>query len=237
MNTSVGKYIGINQRVPFHVLDMGLMQYLQLGTVNREDLKQHMREFTKGENRVLKAAAYAFAILTKPDVLLSAYKKHIPYEAYIRLSDNERKTLILCLFSCTYPIAYDLLVSIASAFKVQSLVNKKFINQRLGSIYGSNRTLDIAIDALIPMAIELETIKRTKISIYELYLPFALNLPITTEAFIYADIKLSGSKSILIDDTMTRSWYMFRTISYNQSLHNKILKFSEAKIGGGYISI
>jgi hypothetical protein len=237
MNISGGKYIGINQRVPFHVLDMGLMQYLQFGDVNREDLKQHMREFTKGENRVSKAATYAYAILTKPDILLSSYKRHIPYETYIRLNDGERKTLILCLFASTYPIAYDLLVSIASAFKVQSQVNKKFINQRLGTIYGSNRTLDIAIDALMPMSIELEMIKRAKLSIYEIRPPFSLNLPITSEAFIYTDIKLSGSKSIVIDDIHTRSWYMFRNVSYNQLLHNKILKFSEGRIGGGYISI
>ena len=237
MNTSVGKYIGINQRVPFHVLDMGLMQYLQFSAVDREDLKQHMREFTKGENRVSKAAGYAYAILTKPEVLLSAYKKHIPYETYIRLSDSERKSLILCLFAITYPIVYDLLVSLASAFKVQSQVNKKFINQRLGANYGSNRTLDIAIDALIPMTIELETIWRSKMSIYELSSPNVLILPITMEAFVYTDIKLSGSKSILTDDILTRPWYMYRKVTYNRATHNKILKFSESRIGGGYISI
>jgi hypothetical protein len=237
MNTTAGKYIGINQRVPFQVLDAGLHQYLHSGLVSREDLKQHLREFTKGENRVSKAAKYAHTILSKPTVLLDFYKKYLTDEAYIRLSIQERKTLILCLFAYTYPIAYDLLTSLAAAFKVQPQVNKKFINQKLGAIYGSNRTLDIAIDALIPMLIELETIQRAKISIYELFPANTLNLTLTVESYIYTDIKLSGSKSILLDEIHSRPWYLFRSISYNQIHHCKILKFSEGRIGGGYINI
>lgn len=237
MNKTAGKYIGINQRVPFQVLDAGLHQFLSSGLVSRDDLKQHLREFTKGENRVSKAAIYAHSILTKPSVLLDVYKKHLTAESYIRMPLQERKTLILCLFVCTYPIAYDLLTALASAFKVQPQVNKKFINQRLGAIYGSNRTLDIAIDALMPMLIELETIQRAKISIYELSLPSKLDLPISIEAFIYADIKLSGSKSILAEEIRTRPWFIYRHLFYDKTLNNKIIKFSDSRIGGGYLSI
>ena len=43
------------------------------------------------------------------------------------------------------------LVALAAGFKVQNQINKAFINQKVAAIYGSNRTMDIALDALLPM--------------------------------------------------------------------------------------
>ncbi|RYE54545.1 MAG: hypothetical protein EOP48_12090, partial [Sphingobacteriales bacterium] len=157
--TTTGKYIGINQRVPFYVLDTAIVQYLKSGQVDKQDILAHITEFTKGENRAMKAANYVHQILTRQSRILSAFKKAISYDTYLKISPSDKKALVLCLVSLTYPITYDLLVSLATGFKVQTQINKAFINKKMAAIYGSNRTMDIAVDALLPMTIELDTIK------------------------------------------------------------------------------
>jgi hypothetical protein len=53
-------------------------------------------------------------------------------------------------------------------FKVQTHVSKKFISEKVKLVYGSNRGVDLAIDAMLPMIIELNTIKRDKVGIYSM---------------------------------------------------------------------
>jgi hypothetical protein len=106
----------------------------------------------------------------------------------------------------------------------------------MSAIYGSNRTLDIAIDALIPMIIELNTVKRTKVSIYELEAKKAIKNPFISELYIYTDIKLSGSKTILLDDLQFRPWFMYFAPALNLNKMS-ILKHSEGRVGGGYVGI
>jgi hypothetical protein len=106
----------------------------------------------------------------------------------------------------------------------------------MSAIYGSNRTLDIAIDALIPMIIELRTIKRTRMSIYEIEARKAIKNPFISELYIYTDIKLSGSKTILLDDLQIRPWYMYFEPVLNLDKMS-ILKHSEGRVGGGYLSV
>jgi len=235
MNTAT-KYIGINQRVPFQVLDQGLIRFLQTGMVDKGEIKQDMREFTKGENRVSKASLYANQILTRPKALLDLISK-MDFETYVKLPENERKAFVLALFAITYPIAHDLLIAMAKGYKAQPQINKKFISLKLSALYGSNRTLDIAIDALLPMLIELKTIQRAKRSIYELAPSYFITSPIVTEAYIYTDIFLSGSKSALVENLRSGPWYSFYSVDYHPGIHKNLLKFSEGKIGGGYISI
>lgn len=232
-----GKYIGINQRVPFNVLDQGLSNYLRTGEVNRVELKANMKQYTKGENRASKASAYAYHILTRPESILKFIKANISSDTYNRLPDSERKVLVLTLLAITYPIIYDFLIAMASGFKVQSTINKKFINQKMSALYGSNRAFDIAIDAIIPMLIELGAIQRMRISIYGQLPQLTLCTPIVSEAYIYTDIKLSGSKTILVLDTLSRPWYQFFVVNYSKLTHNQLLKFTDAPIGGGYLGI
>jgi hypothetical protein len=230
-----GKYIGINQNVPFKVLNNGIIRLLDTGILSSEDLKQDIREYTKGENRVNKAAQYAYQILSRPDIMKTINTK-FNIESYNLLSHSDRQALVLCLVAPTFPITYDMLISISAAFKVQPQINRALINSKTSALYGSNRTLDIAIDALIPMIIELGTIKRTKISIYEIEEKKTIKNPFISEAFIYTDIKLSGSKTILLEDLQVRPWYMYFTPEINLNKLT-ILKHSESRLGGGYIGL
>lgn len=231
------KNIGINQRVPFPVLDQGLSRFLLTGTIEREALTRHMLEFTNGPNRAAKAASIAGTILTRPEPILKVLANNLSAETYNRLPESERKALVLALLAYSYPIAYSFLVTLAVGFKAQSMINRTFINQKMSAIYGGNRVCALAVDALIPMLIELGAIQRVKHGIYGQSPQKLIQTSIIVEAYIYTDIFLSGSRTILVSDTVSRPWYQFFVVNYSNLTHNKLLKFTDAPIGGGYLGI
>lgn len=235
---SKGKYIGLNQRIPFDVLDAAIHFYLVNGEIDKSYIFQRMQEFTAGTNRAKKATIYVVQILSRQVHILDQLKnanKTVPYSS---LKTDDRKALCLCLISLTYPITYDLLIALAQGFKVQSQINKKFINEKVMSIYGSNRTVDIAIDALLPMIIELNTIKREKVSLYSLTLKSVIFNRFILELIIYTDITLSGSKSILIDDLNFKPWYSYFDISaVTPERLNLLLSKKDSAVGKGYLTL
>lgn len=235
--SSKGKYIGLNQRIPFEVLDAGIHYYLTKGLIDKDYLFQRIQEFTSGINRANKATLYVAQILNRQIALLNHLKGFLNDVPYSSLQKDERKALCLCLISLTYPITYDLLVALAQGFKVQRQISKKFISEKMMSIYGSNRTVDVAIDALLPMIIELNTIKRDKMSIYSLSTKVEVRNKFILELIIYTDIKLSGSKSILIDDLNFKPWFSYFDISTfysNQMSH--LISTKESAVGKGYLT-
>lgn len=232
-----GKYIGINQRIPFEVLDTGLYRFLLEQTLDKEAIITHIREFTKGENRVLKAAQYAVQTLSRQEKYILELKKSIGAEEYLKLPVTDRKAIMLSLVALTYPITYDLLIALASGFKVQSQINRQFINQKMAALYGSNRSIYNAVDAVIPMIIELGAVERVKISLYSLSEKTVIAHPAIRELIIFTDIKLSGSKSILVDDIQYRPWYMFFEITLGKQPKFSLIKHAECRIGQGYLTI
>ena len=233
-----GKYIGLNQRIPFDVLDFAINMYIEQGVIDRELILNRIKETTTGENRARKATAYVAQILSRQKRLLDLLEKQLNGSSYTTWRTEDRKTLVLCLISLTYPIMYDLLVAMSQGFKVQQQINKKFICEKLMSIYGSNRTVDIAIDALLPMIIELKTTNRDKISIYSKAPKLAVNNLFAYEVVIYTDIKLSGSKSILYSEIKHRPWYDYFDFSPLYSAPTSILILKkDSSIGEGYLTI
>ena len=59
------KSVGLNQRIPFSVLNSGMLTFLETNQVNRDELLGLMLEETKGENRAKKASAFASKIIEK----------------------------------------------------------------------------------------------------------------------------------------------------------------------------
>jgi len=130
------------------------------------------------------------------------------------------------------------LVALAQGLKVQDQINKKFINEKVMSIYGSNRTVDVAIDALLPMIIELNTIKRDKVSLYSKASKLGVINKFISELVIFTDIKLSGSKSILIDDLSFKPWFSYFDISAINTEHfNHLISKKDSAVGKGYLTI
>lgn len=230
------KYIGINQRIPFEVLDFAVETYLTRGEVEKEHLFQRMLEYTTGQNRAGKAVTYIVQILSRQKSVLNKLNNLSGEINYSSLLPEERKAFCLCLISLTYPITYHLLIALSQGFKVQEQINKKFISEKVKNIYGSNRTVDVAIDALLPMIIELNTIKRDKISIYSKGKGLVVTDSFIAELIIYTDVKLSGSKSILSEDLHYRPWYLFFDLPLNKKF-NHLIKSKESTVGKGYLYI
>jgi len=235
---SKGKYIGLNQRIPFEVLDSAIHLYLQDGAIDKSYISQRMREHTSGANRANKATSYVVQIITRQSQLLDQLKNSIIDTPYSSLKTGDRAALSLCLISLTYPVAYDLLVALSQGFKVQSQINKKFISEKVMSNYGSNRTVDIAIDALLPMIIELNTIKRDKVSLYSMAPKLVVFNKFIAELIIYTDIKLSGSKFILFDELNYKPWFSyFNILELSISSFNQLLTRKDSAVGKGYLTI
>ncbi|KAA9332674.1 hypothetical protein [Adhaeribacter soli] len=236
MMNNKGKYIGLNQRIPFEVLDLAIQNYLDSDVVDKSKILQHMLIFTSGVNRANKASNYVVQILSRQESLLKKIKKSLKQSTFESLSNADRKALSLSLISLTYPITYDLLVALAQGFKVQTQINKKFINEKVMAIYGSNRTVDIAIDALLPMLIELSTIKRDKVSIYSLANRLAITNKFIQELIIYTDIKLSSTKSILVDDLGYRPWFTYFDLPQTNNYQYLVSK-KDSAVGRGYLTL
>lgn len=235
---SKGKYIGLNQRIPFDVLDAAIHFYLMNGVIDRKYILQRMQEFTSGINRATKATMYVVKILTREEKILNHFKKALKSLPYNSLKLADRKAFCLCLIGLTYPITYHLLVALGQGFKVQDQVNKKFINEKVMSLYGSNRTVEVAIDALMPILIEYNNIKRDKISLYSFGTRLVVSNKFISELLVYTDIKLSGSKSILVDDLNYKSWFTYfdlTTIKPNE--FSLLVVKKDSAVGGGYLSI
>ena len=236
--SSKGKYIGLNQRIPFEVLDSAIHSYLEKGWIERDFIFQRMQEFTSGSNRANKATTYVVQILTRQQQILERLRKTITNISYRSFRIDDRKALCLCLISLTYPITYDLLIALSQGFKVQSQINKKFISEKVMSIYGSNRTVDIAIDALLPMIIELNTIKRDKVSIYSIATKLMIANKFIAELVVYTDIKLSGSKSLLIDEMSYKPWFAYFDLTNISSVSfNILLTKKDSAVGKGYLTV
>jgi len=232
------KYIGINQRIPFDVLDASIHRFLLDGNIDKDSILQHMQEFTSGTNRANKASSYVVQILKKQGYVLDQFKKTLKGIPFSSLRIDDRKGFCLCLISLTYPITYDLLVALAQGFKVQSQLNKTFISEKTMSIYGSNRTVDIAIDALLPMIIELNTIKRDKVSLYSLASSLKITNKFISEVVVYTDVKLSSTKSILIDDLNYKPWYSYFDLKHvSPGQFNQLMSNKDSAVGKGYLTI
>jgi hypothetical protein len=233
-----GKYIGLNQRIPFDVLDSAIQNYLENSFVDKKNIFQRMQDFTSGTNRANKATSYVVQIISRQAKLLALLSRENYKSSYSALRLDDRKALCLCLISLTYPITHDLLIALSQGLKVQSQINKKFISEKVMSIYGSNRTVDIAIDALLPMIIELNAIKRDKLSIYSLSTKLEITNKFVMELIIYTDIKLSGSKSILVDDLGFKPWYAyFDNSALIIDKFNILITKKDSAVGKGYITI
>ncbi len=203
------KTIGINQYIPLAVLDTGIVRILEKGSIDREEIYAHMIQHTSGENRAKKATGYAASILSKTSILLTRLPEICTVDSWVKLSQNDRYAFIICLVSLRYPILYDMVCLLGTQFKIQTSVNRAFINQKMSLIYGSNRTFMVGIDAIVPMIIESGIVIRLKTGIYGKNEAFSLCHQFIKESWIKTDCILSNIKQISMDEVKFRPWMSF----------------------------
>jgi hypothetical protein len=203
------RFIGINQKIPLKLLDKHLRLFLQTGTVDRASLKEDMALVYEGKNRADKGALFAWRILTHDRTSLDYIRKALGGEKYAKLKATDRSALILALLAEAYPIFYDTLGILSKVYRVQELVSRAYVAQKIGDLYGSNRTLDIALDAIFPMLVDLGVISREKKGVYRAVADIELVDERVSELFVASGIRLSGGKHISMDDFDFRDWHFF----------------------------
>ena len=203
------RFIGINQRIPFQLMDKHLRIFLQTGRVDRSALKEDMALVYEGKNRADKGTQFAWRVLTHDTVSLDYIRKVIGNEKYANLKSSDRAALILALLSNAYPIFYDTIVILSKVYRVQNFVSRSYVTKKIGDLYGSNRTLDIALDAIFPMLVGLGVITRVKKGVYQTIARVDLVDEQVAELFVASGIRLSGGKHISLDDFDYRDWHFF----------------------------
>lgn len=235
--SSKGKYIGISNRIPLVVMEYAIADYISTGQVNAPAYFKYIQEFTKGENRAKKTLSHLVSIISKNSNVISQLAKQIKGD-FLTLSDNDRRAVLICLYSLTFPIAYDILLAFSAGFKVQEVISKRVVLEKMGALYGSNRSMHIGVDETIPLFLDCGIITRKKIGIYAKGLTLKITNNFVSELIIYSNIKLSGSKSILVDELNFKPWYSYFGIS-NMAYNNftQLLSKKDSAVGKGYITI
>lgn len=235
--SSKGKYIGISNRIPLVVLEYAVSDYISTGKVNAAAYFKYIQEFTKGENRAKKTLSHLVAIINKNSNLINKLAKQVKGD-FRNLSENDRKAVLISLYALTFPIAYDILLAFSVGFKVQEVISKQVVLEKMGAIYGSNRSMYIGVDETIPIILELGFIERAKRGIYKNTAKLSIENQSVGELVVYTDIKLAGSKSILLNDISFRPWFLFFDLSESSFLKTKyLITKKDSALGRVYLTI
>lgn len=231
------KVLGISQPIPYSVLEEAIYDYIKSGSIDIEKIRYNLGEFFKGKISVKNAGITINRIVTDNQKILGRIKKDFDAETFMTLPENERKILVVCLISLTYPVLYEILKVLGTGFKVQAKLNKAYIEQKLTAVYGSNRSVYNAISSVTQMLKKYGILKSEKTGIYSLLAPLRSQVQLFSEICVYTDIRLSSSKSILLDETVSRPFYLFFDINLPLSQDFRLLKYTEGIIGRGYVYV
>ena len=156
--------IGIEKRVALSVLELALKAALD-GSATPEYFMQLALSGCTGANRAKKTVGLLNRLTIKNKLLpyITANKEAV--EAMLR-SKMDRPLLFASMMCAAYSIFYDTLTVLGKYFHVQENVTRVFLLQKLSEKYGSNRSLDVAFDCVMPMLIESGFVQRAGQGVY-----------------------------------------------------------------------
>ncbi|MCR5066193.1 MAG: hypothetical protein K6A67_10585 [Bacteroidales bacterium] len=157
--------IGINQRIPIHVLELALCAALQ-NEASPEYFNELAATEYKGENRI-KKTVLIINKLTIRNPLFEYLQKNTETVLAAMKNRHDRPLLFGAIICAAYPFGFDTLSMMGKYFHVQQQVNASLITQRMASKYGSNRSLTNALYCVLPMFIEAGLLNRPVVGIYE----------------------------------------------------------------------
>jgi len=190
------KYLGINEPITFKVMDELFYRYFTDKEITEIIINKLLQEKITGENRLKKAVSQIRMILKKNEELLIKIKVS-NYIDYPKLSEIDRKSLILSFLFLTYPIMYRIQNIFGSGFFINNALNKKYVAEKLAAFYGSNRGMFNALDAVIYTLVDFELLKIQKRGIYNKSEKWIINSSIINELLLYCETYYSISKTIL----------------------------------------
>lgn len=190
---------GNEQPIPIPVLKDGILDYIETGKINKDDLLNKVKEFHKGENRAGKALNAICSTIAYSSALNKSLKKNYTIESFSRLSEQEKNLICMALICLRFPFNYDILFAFSKLFNIQDTVNKQYITDTLASKFGSNLSLEHAIAASLKNLVDTKIITSIKRGLFGKAEPVEV-CDFVKEAWIYTWFELNGRKKIAIDD-------------------------------------
>lgn len=225
--------VGINQRLPFALVESAFLGIAETGKLNKEQILEEARTYFSGENRQNKTLQLIRRIANEMFRLETHGFSF--FQEFISSSAMKRKTLFIIACSLTYPIFYDTLCILGSAFGIQQEISTGSIMKKLSIKYGSNKAVENGLSAIIPMLMECGLITRKTLSIYSSGTPFIVEDPFHMELLLYTDIICSNLTSLVKEDIAFRPYLRFFTFDIKKVSFNKLISVEESRSGGGYV--
>jgi hypothetical protein len=200
------KKIGsIQQGVPAYELESALLAWLD-NEFTQEYSLELASHLTTGKARKKKISTTINNLILRNPI--SEFVKLHEHEVRVLLRDNNSRSLVLtAIVSAAYPFVYDVLMIMGKYFHAQDVITKDLIRQKVSSIYGSNRSLDIALFAVLPMLIDFGFITMPKPGVYNIVYQenyAALALDFYKESYV-----INNSTFILGDDLSGNPYFEF----------------------------
>lgn len=238
MKSTERKGVGIYQAIPMDVMVDCVRHLLKNGVILRQDVIDLLAQYPRGGNRLDKAREHATKIFVGEKKESAKLAKFFPHESSAFFSEHEIEMIAIALSALSYPAFYHLLVTVAQQFKVQPVVSRAFINQKMGDIYGGNRSIAHGVDAIIPMLVESGLIQRKSTGLYEkgIIEHRVISLSVC-EYWVRVDLILSGSKAFLADELVHHPWSEYCPGIEQVLLNPKLLKIDTMVGSKAYIRL
>lgn len=157
--------IGINQRIPMSVLELGLIAAIQDQATN-EYLRELVATEFQGENRI-RLGTGVLHKLTCGNPLLPVMKENKDAVMASLRSRLDRPVILAAVINATYSIAYDVTAILGKYLHVQNEVSTALLTSKLAEKYGSNRSMPNGRDCVVPMLIEAGLFTRPRTGFYQ----------------------------------------------------------------------
>lgn len=158
--------IGIQQAITMSVFEQMLMSVL-CGDYTLQYAEELARLSTNGEARAKKIRTVINRLATG-NPLMPYIQEHKEEVMMAMQNENDKKVIFVASVCATFPFAYHTLGIIGKYLHVQDEITTGLIKGKLSEVYGSVRTLEIALNAVMPMLTEAGFLYRKKAGIYEL---------------------------------------------------------------------
>lgn len=161
------KKIGaIQQCIPAAELEMAILAKLD-GTFSQKYCLEIASRLSAGEARQKKIATVINALILRNPMMTYLIENNFDVRAIIR--DRRSRPLFFTAIMCgAFNFAYDVTSIMGKYFHADDVLTKGFIRQKVSCVYGGNRTVDIALKAVIPMLVDYGMVNMEEAGVFNI---------------------------------------------------------------------
>ena len=169
--------LGIQQRIPLHILGIALEDYLH-DRFDENYIKELLHAEYVGVNRQKKSLIQIKSVITKNQ--LTSFLINNKQSLLIALNNKTDRNIILTALICgRYPFCYYVLTTMGKLFRMQDLVSSDLIQRQIGQKYGNNKSCLNSLYCAIPQMIETNMFARPQARSYEISEPQMITHKVT----------------------------------------------------------